>query len=68
VSEHAAFGAVPAQLSGDTHAVVDATYGQPSASVLHVAMFWASWHTVPLAAQRLATQVQVTPAPPAVQV
>jgi len=37
VSEHAALGVVPAQLSGVAQAAVDATYKQPCASVLHVA-------------------------------
>jgi len=68
VSEHAALGAIPAQLSGVAQAAVDATYKQPCASMLHVAMVWASWHCVPLAVQRVATQVQDAPASPTAHV
>ncbi|MCL2449308.1 MAG: hypothetical protein FWD17_10195 [Polyangiaceae bacterium] len=68
VDEHAALGAAPAQLSGAAHAVVDATYRQPWASALHVATFCASWHTVPLPAQRLAAHVQDAPATPTAHV
>jgi len=70
VSEHAAFGAVPPQLSGAAQAIVDATYRQPWASVLHVSTvsLFPGSHTVPLAVQGLAMHVHDAPASPVEQV
>jgi hypothetical protein len=47
VDEHAADGALPAQLRGGVHGEVDATYKQELESVAQVATVCPSWHRVP---------------------
>jgi len=47
VDEHAADGALPAQLSGGVHGEVDATYRQALESVAQVATVCPSWQRVP---------------------
>ena len=57
VDEHAADGALPAQLSGGVQVEVDATCRQELESIAHVATVCASWHSVPGCVQMESGQV-----------